>query len=242
MRVRTVVFWCAVLVVLLPGMLLTFTRLIEPAGGRWIRIVSFTPFGMFLYLTALVLLVASGLRSRRAVTVALAGVAALGLAVHVWWFLPMVTGDNPPPPAGAATLRVMTANVFHGQGDGIALVEAAARENVDLLVVEEIANWQLAAMERAGIDELLPHRVGSPGDAGAGTMVFSRRPLGDPTQLDTTWGGWEMTMDGLTLLAVHPMAPTDSGGVARRPREDPGRGGGLRRRPGHRRPERHRRP
>jgi len=207
-RVRTVVFWCAVLIVLLPGLLLTFTRLTEPAGGRWIRIVSFTPFGMFLYLTAVVLLMVGAFRSRRVVAGALALVAAFGLALHVWWFAPMVTGDNPPPPAGAETLRVMTANVFHGEGDGIALVEAAAGEDVDLLVVEEIVDSQLAAMESAGIDELLPHRVGSPGNAGEGTMVFSRQPLGEPIRLDTTWDGWEMTMGDLTLLAVHPKAPT----------------------------------
>jgi endonuclease/exonuclease/phosphatase (EEP) superfamily protein YafD len=124
----------------------------------------------------------------------------------------MVSGANPPPAEGATTLRVMTANVYGGAGDGIALVQAVADEDIDLLVVEEIATSQLAVMESAGIDELLPHRVGVTGDVGQGTMVFSREPLGPATHIDTTWDGWETTMGDLTLLAVHPISPTDPQG------------------------------
>ncbi len=212
---RSVLFWCVVLVVMVPALLLTVSRLFEPSGGRWIRAESFTPFAMFLYLGALVLLVVRLLRrwsGGREVTLVVACVAALGLALHVWWFAPMVSGANPPPADGAPTLRVMTANVYGGAGDGVALVEAVADENIDLLVVEEIAASQLAAMESAGIDELLPHRVGETGDVGQGTMVFSRRPLGEAAHLDTTWDGWQTSMGDLTLLAVHPRSPTDPQG------------------------------
>ena len=212
MRLRTVFFWAAVLVVLLPGMLLTFTRVVEPAGGRWIRLESFTPFGMFLYLIALVLLVARALRTRSRLTGAVAVVAAAGLAAHVWWYSPMVSGANPPPREGAETLRVMTANVYAGQGDGVALVEAVADEDIDLLVVPEIEADQLAAMESAGIDELLPHRIGEPAEAGAGTMVFARGSLGEPRLLDTTWDSWVVQMGDVTVLAVHPVSPTHPAG------------------------------
>ena len=47
---------------LLPGLLLTFTRLVEPHGGRWIRLESFTPYGMPLYLIALLLLAVAAFR------------------------------------------------------------------------------------------------------------------------------------------------------------------------------------
>ncbi len=212
MRLRTVFFWAAVLVVLLPGMLLTFTRVVEPAGGRWIRLESFTPFGMFLYLIALVLLVARALRTRSRLTGAVAVVAAAGLAAHVWWYSPMVSGANPPPREGAETLRVMTANVYAGQGDGVALVEAVADEDIDLLVVPEIEADQLAAMESAGIDDLLPHRIGEPAEGGAGTMVFARGSLGEPRLLDTTWDSWVVQMGDVTVLAVHPVSPTHPAG------------------------------
>jgi endonuclease/exonuclease/phosphatase (EEP) superfamily protein YafD len=211
---RTVLFWCAVLVVMVPALLLTMSRLVEPSGGRWIRAVSFTPFAMFLYLGVLVVLAVGTLRrrsGRSVVTIGVACLAAVGLTLHVWWFAPMVTGANPPP-KGAQTLRVMTANVYGGSGDGVALVEAVSREDVDLLVVEEIAESQLAAMESAGIDELLPYSVGETGALGQGTMVFSRQPLGQATHLDTTWDGWQTTMGDLTLLAVHPISPTDPEG------------------------------
>ena len=215
MRVRTVLFGIVVLGLLVAGLLLTFTRLFEPAGGRWIRIESFTPFGMFLYLAALALLLVSALRSRRAISVALAVVATGGLALHVWWYAPMVTGANPPPGEDAERLVVMTANIYAGAGDGVAVVEAVAEQGVDLLVVPEIEVEQLTAMEDAGIGELLPHSVGEPADGGAGTMVFSKEPLGAPTPLDLTWAGWQVTMGDLRVLAVHPISPTDPEGWRR---------------------------
>jgi hypothetical protein len=99
--------------------------------------------------------------------------------------------------------------MYLGRGDAPTLVEEAAEADIDLLVVTEITPDLLGDLDAAGLGELLPHRVGAPADEGAGTMVFSRLPLGDPTALDTTWGGWEVTWDDLTMLAVHPSSPID---------------------------------
>ena len=211
MRLRSVVFWVVVLAALLPGLLLTFTRAVEPEGGRWIRLESFTPYGVPLYLLALLLLAVAAFRGRRPWTIALAGVAAAGLALHCWWWSPMVTGANPPAPEGAERLRVMTANVYLGQADGPALVEDIADAEIDLLVVPEITEDLLADMERAGLDEVLPYRAGDAEGTGSATMMFATQPLDDPTPLDTRWGGWQVTMGDLTVLGVHPSSPVDPG-------------------------------
>ena len=113
------------------------------------------------------------LLARRWWTWVLAGVAVAGLALHCWWFAPQVTGANPPPADGADRLVVMTANIAQEDGDAIELVRIAGEEHVDLLVVEEISAADLADMERSGIADLLPYRVGRPASGGAGTMVFS---------------------------------------------------------------------
>lgn len=211
MRARALVFWGIVVLLLVPAAALTFARLVEPDSGFWIQLEAFTPFGLLLYAAAAVLL-ASRLLVRRRVRswVTVVGVVAvLGLVVHAWWFAPQVTGANPPPAAGAERVVVMSANIASGAADGIDLVRRASDEDVDLLVVQEIAAADLADMDRAGLDELLPYRVGAPGTNGDGTMLFARTELTDAEPIETLHDGWVVEMGDLTVLAVHPWAPTE---------------------------------
>ena len=136
------------------------------------------------------------------------GRSAAGLAVHAWWFAPQVTGENPPPADGEEPLVVMAANIGEGAGDPIDLVRRVSEEGVGLLVVQEITVADLADMERAGVAEVLPYRVGEPGSDGHGTMVFSAVELTDPRPLPTLHDGWIVTMGDLTVIGVHPSAPT----------------------------------
>jgi endonuclease/exonuclease/phosphatase family metal-dependent hydrolase len=211
-RARVVIFWGAVVVLLLPAALLTIARGVGPGGGFWIRLQAFTPFGLLLYGGALVLLAVALARRRRlrspAAVVAVA--AVLGLAVHAWWYSPQVTGANPPPAAGAEPLVVMTANIVQGGGDGIELVRRASEEQADLLVVQEIAPADLADMERAGLDELLPYRAGTPGAEGEGVMLFARTELETVEELDTWHDAWVADMGDLRVIGVHPWAPTEA--------------------------------
>lgn len=211
MRARVLVFWAVVLVVLLPAAALTFGRLVEPDGGFWIRLAAFTPLAIVLYAAAVLLL---GLclvvrRRWRSVTGALAGAALAGLVLHLWWFAPQLTGANPPAAEGAEPLVVMTANVSAGRGDPIEVVRLASADAVDLLVVQEITEADLADMERAGLADLLPYRVGAPGTGGDEVMVFARTELGEGVELDLPRGGWVVPWGDLTVVAVHPWAPTE---------------------------------
>lgn len=204
-----VVFWLAAALLGLPALLLTFVRLIDSDVGAMIRVESFTPLAIPLYVALLVLTgVAAAVRSTdrsRRVTVAVLAVA--GLALHCWWFAPQVTGDNPAPAAGAQRLTVMTANLFEGQADAQDVVEAVRSEDVDLLVLEEITPDALARLDAAGLADLLPQRAGEPDPDVAGTMVFSNEQLGEPALLATQFDSYRVQVGSLTLMAVHPTAP-----------------------------------
>jgi endonuclease/exonuclease/phosphatase family metal-dependent hydrolase len=205
------VFWGIVALLLVPAAALTFARVVEPHVGFWIRLEAFTPLGLVLYGVALVLLATRLLVDRRlrSWVAVVALVAVLGVAAHAWWFAPQLTGSNPPAAAGADPLVVMSANIGEGSADAIELVRQASDEDVDLLVVQEIAPADLADMERAGLDDLLPYRAGAAGTEGNGTMLFARTELGAAEPLDTWHDGWLVTMGDLTVLGVHPWAPTE---------------------------------
>ncbi|WP_155993253.1 endonuclease/exonuclease/phosphatase family protein [Nocardioides sp. URHA0020] len=214
MRARVVVFWSVVAVCLVPALLLTFTRLVEPRGGFWIKVEAFTPLGLALYAVALVLVAARILLRRRWRTAALpvALLAVAGLVLHAWWFAPQLTGASPPPEDGAAEIVVMSANLLVGSADGIEVVREASEAHVDLLVVQEVTLAVLADMDRAGLGDLLPYRAGAPGVGASGTMAFSRVQLSDATSLPTYFGGWTFSMGDLRVAAVHPRPPTDADG------------------------------
>lgn len=211
MRARALIFWAIVALLLVPAVALTFARVVEPDTGFWIQLGAFTPFGLLLYAAAAVLLAVRLLvrRQVRSWVTVVAVVALLGLVAHAWWFAPQLTGANPPPAAGAEPLVVMSANIASGEADGIELVRLASDEDVDLLAVQEIAAADLADMVRAGLDELLPYRVGAPGTNGDGTMVFSRAELTGAELIATVHDGWVVEMGDLTVMAVHPWAPTE---------------------------------
>ena len=207
-----VVFWVAVAAVLAPALLLTSTRLVEPHGGFWIKVEAFTPLALALYAVAVLLVGVRLLLQRRWRTAALpvALVAVAGLGVHAWWYSPQLTGANPPAAAGATPIVVMTSNLLNGGADGIEIVRTASDADVDLLVVEEVNPAVLADMDRAGLADLLPYRVGDPGPGAAGTMAFSRVELTDTGTVPTYFGGWTFRMGELTVAAVHPFPPTDA--------------------------------
>lgn len=211
MRVRGWALIGLLVLLLAPAVVLTSVRLLDPWGGGWVRVQSFTPLAIAAYGAALLVLLVRFALARRWGRGIAAAAVALGLALHLGWYAPMVSGANPPPRAGAEPLRVMVANLHLGRADGLAVVEAASREDVDVLVVTEVTPGVLATMERAGLEGLFGYRAGRPGRDRAGTMVFASTRLGRATRIPTTWGSWRVPMGRHTLFAVHPHAPTDIG-------------------------------
>lgn len=214
MRARVVVFWVAAAVVLLPALAITGARVADTDSRLGIALVAFTPLALPLYavgvLLALVRLVV--LRRWRTAALAVAVVSLAGLVLHGWWYAPQVSGANPPAADGATPLVVMTANLRLGEADGIGVVQTASEMDVDLLVLQEVTPAVLADMDRAGLEDLLPNRVGEPGSMATGTMAFSRAPLTDAARLPTALGSWSVRMDDLLVYAVHPTYPVDAAG------------------------------
>jgi endonuclease/exonuclease/phosphatase (EEP) superfamily protein YafD len=211
-RLRVVLLCLVEAALLLPALLITFTRAVEPSEAAfWVQVEAFTPLALVLYAAALlVALVAWALRRRwRSWPAALVVLAIGGLVLHGWWFAPQLTGANPPPAADAEPFVVMTANLYQGAADGIDLVGRVSDADADLLVLEEVTPAILADLDRAGLDDLLPYRI--PDDGDAATMVFSRTPIEDPEPLDLELGGWSLRTGGLTVLAVHPWSPGQEG-------------------------------
>jgi endonuclease/exonuclease/phosphatase (EEP) superfamily protein YafD len=206
-----VVFWLVAAGLAIPALTLTVVRLVDSDVGSMVRVESFTPVGLPLYAALLVLMALGALRGPARIRYqrgAGALVALVGLLLHGWWFAPQVTGDNPAPAAGAQRITVMTANLFEGKGDAQDVVDAVRSDHVDILVLEEITPDALARLDAAGLAALLPNRAGEPRPDVAGTMVFSDEQLGEPALLATLFDSYRVQVGSLTLLAVHPTAPT----------------------------------
>ena len=107
---------------LIPGIVLTLVRLLDPWDGRWVRLEAFTPFGIVAYGAALVVVLIRFAFARGWATGIAAAAVAVGLALHLSWFAPMVTGDNPPPREGAGGSSWTSAS-----GPGVATKTSAGR-------------------------------------------------------------------------------------------------------------------
>src|SRR4051812_7241436 len=165
MRLRWLLLGLLVTFLLVPAVLLTAGRLLEPAGGTWVRLVAFTPFGVVLYAAAvLVLLLACfGHPSYwRAAARALTVVALVGVLMHAFWASGPYVGGPSAEAAGSGSLRVMTSNLRLGEADTAAVVEAAVHDKVDVLVLEEVTPWALAHLRAAGLYQAFDHAAGRP--------------------------------------------------------------------------------
>jgi endonuclease/exonuclease/phosphatase (EEP) superfamily protein YafD len=82
------------------------------------------------------------------------------------------------PAATGPVLRVLTANLLVGRAEAEVVVELARRKHADVLFVQELTGEAVARLQRAGLDDLLPHRVTLPMPHGArGSGIYARYPL-----------------------------------------------------------------
>ena len=119
----------------------------------------------------------------------------------------------PGPGPSALKLRVLTLNVLGGSADPAAAVEAVARHQVDLLVVQELTPGMVHRLADAGLDAMLPYRHLSPRPGPHGTGLWARWPMAPlppvpglkaaaPRALIEPVEGRPVTVTG-----VHPKAP-----------------------------------
>ncbi len=222
---RPVLLGLVLVLVLLPGFLLTGLRLTQLDAGWAIRAVAFAPVAAPLYIVGLLVLLGlsvSAARSRDGRRAARRLLAALGISallfLHLSWLAPSYSGELPQPAEGGPRLRVLTANVLHGATTPADVATQAARAEADVVVLQEVTAPWWGRARSADLGRRFPHAAGQPksaaGGADPGTLVLARRPLGRARELSTVGDSFvvavhlgERTVD---LLAAHPRYPVRS--------------------------------
>ena len=148
---------------------------------------------------------------RRGLFTLLAVAVAAG---SVWTYGPRYLEPAATATATAAVdVRVLTTNLGMGQADPAALV-ALARDNADVVAVQEITQQAADGLTAAGMDEVFPFRVVLPAPLASGIGLWSRHPIVNSGRMD----GYSLPMLGArlripgvavdtTVLSVHLAAP-----------------------------------
>lgn len=151
-------------------------------------------------------LVAAGITRRWRFTIAAAIVSALPLT------LAAATVRSDMTVAAQSDEIVMFSNMRAGGADPATVVGLVDQHRVDTLVLAEVTPGGLSALDRAGLNTVLPHREGRTAYPYAGTMVLSRHPL-TLRGLGTDAGGFYQPIvtvhaqHAYVLHAVHTYAP-----------------------------------
>ena len=214
MRWHTVLFRLVLAALLVPAVGLTVLRLLEPELGVLVRLTSFTPVALPLYIVAFAMvlgkLVFPATESVRAWTAVMV-VVLVGAGLHAWWISPQFMGSRPDAGKGEPKLQVMTANLLRGAADPSIVVETASLERVDILVLQEVTPEALRELEEFGLSEAFPYRAGVPQDGVEGTMAFSTYRIRAVQQLETGFDSWsfDVVLPGglLRMYAVHTRPP-----------------------------------
>jgi endonuclease/exonuclease/phosphatase family metal-dependent hydrolase len=198
----TVACWLAVT----PGALWAAVRLGGWERGPLVQLIAFTPYTAGL--SVLPLIGALALRRWRP-----AAVAALTLAALAGVVLPRAIPGSAAD-AGGPRLRVLTANIRHGEADPAALVRMVRENRVDVLAVQELNTGFIAALDAAGIAPLLPHRIVDDPSIYVNGGLYSRLPLTetgihqDPSGFTQAYATVELPGGApLVIESVHSCAP-----------------------------------
>ena len=121
------------------------------------------------------------------------------------------------PAASGPVLRVLSANMFFGEGDAEVIVALVRQAGADVLCLQEFTADAMTRLKQAGLGELLPHtqhelRGSKPASAGSG--IYARFPLSEggpamqPSLMAQPTALVELP-DGqvVELVCVHPCPP-----------------------------------
>ncbi|BBX46132.1 endonuclease/exonuclease/phosphatase family protein [Mycobacterium cookii] len=100
-------------------------------------------------------------------------------------------------------LRVMTANLFLGQADSRHLAESA-REQADVIAVQELTPEAADRLSRAGLDATFPYRWLDARDGPGGVGIWSRFPIHTPRRIDGYTFAFLSARIGVTGVSTSP--------------------------------------
>ena len=146
----------------------------------------------------------------------LGGVALLLVAAHIAVTLPAVWPHGRPGWAATAPkLRVLVANVKVDNPVAADAVRVLLAHDVDVVVLVEVPEWWIGALQREGVDSRFPNQVLHPDStSGRGAVIYSRLPITEGPMIDLERGRREpsavVTLAGgtkVTLFAIHLVSP-----------------------------------
>ncbi|WP_156163820.1 endonuclease/exonuclease/phosphatase family protein [Demequina maris] len=139
----------------------------------------------------------------------LLGASVATAALCAAWVAPLFVAT---PASGDVELIVASVNLRAGAGDPEAVVRLVRESDADLLSVQELTPEAAAALDEAGLGELLPYSAVLADAIWAGTGLWSAHPISGWDGLDgytfrQVRATVELPSGPVTLLALHPAAP-----------------------------------
>ncbi|WP_461124050.1 endonuclease/exonuclease/phosphatase family protein [Saccharothrix stipae] len=191
-------------------LLAALTRLLGIDGTRhMVATTALTPY----FTAAGVVLGALALLLRRWAVGTVTSLVAIVLVAAV---APRAFPDSRPVGVGQE-VTVMAANLLVGRAEGEAVVAAVKAHDVDVLALQELTPEMVRDLDRAGLDDVLPHRhfLDEPGGSGSG--IASRHPvfprtLTPPSTLRQAGALVDLPGADVEVLSVHPLPPVVDAG------------------------------
>jgi vancomycin resistance protein VanJ len=170
-------------------------------------------FFLWAYVPALVLVV-WGLLGRKPAALLAALVALLPLTFD---YAPLVLPQSPPPQQQGVPLRVMTVNLVWQNADVASVSDAVAREQPDVLAVQELGTAMAQPLADA-LRDRFPYQTLAPLDVPQGLGMFSRVAFDAVQPADIGPGPGPCQCQAVTLrpsdssvlvqiVNAHPVAP-----------------------------------
>jgi endonuclease/exonuclease/phosphatase (EEP) superfamily protein YafD len=187
------------------------------AAENAVVLVVLTAAAGWLLLLAAPLAVVALIRRERV----LAAVAIVLCLVQLAWLGGAYRTAGPQrAPAGAATVRLLSANLMAGNPTIAALAGKLRDSGADVLSLQEVTPEHLAGLSAAGLADVYPHSVVDAQPGFHGSAIFSKLPLGSARAFDVN--GSPMTTATITaggravrIVDVHTVAPLSGTNLAR---------------------------
>jgi endonuclease/exonuclease/phosphatase (EEP) superfamily protein YafD len=170
-------------------------------------------YTLWIYLPAYAIAVAAICFRARALGLC----AAVLIVAHLAWVVPPAFRRVSIPAAArvAPRLRIVSANLNFDNREHGPLLAELARDDGDVVVLEELTPEWWSAVKASGLWSSHPYRVGDPRHDPGGMAMLSREPLRDVVIRDAD--GWPIitaavAVGGTTvhLAGVHLVAPLDT--------------------------------
>ena len=209
-RPGTAAFVVAGLFFAVPGLAMTFLRIVPPRDDETALLAAFIPYGIIGYALALLCFgVALLLARRRTALMLVSVIVAALLALHLSWIAPLFVPDRRP--ATTKPFTVFSLNMHRGQADPGQVAQQASTADVVILV--EATESALRALKPFEWDVRFPYSVGDAPGSISDTVIYSRFLLTDTTSLPETSFQQHVTtasapgIPDLRIIAAHPCNP-----------------------------------